>query len=133
MATIEEEVATKEKDGKAIEKEEQLEKSNMEVKEEQKVPCAMDEVWVEGMVLTLDALEVKYTPHPLPYEDPPGVLHSADVHPPQVDFYQCERGQFCLDKSFCCLNTRQAINQSEFRGLPWHLASQHRPSLFPCL
>ena len=104
----------------------------MEVKEEQKVPCAMDEVWVEGMVLTLDALEVKYTPHPLPYEDPPGVLHSTDVHPPQVDFYQCERGQFCLDKSFCCLNPRQAINQSEFRGLPWHLASQHRPSLFPC-
>ena len=44
MATIEEEVVTKEKDGKAIEKEEQLEKSNMEVKEEQKVPCAMDEV-----------------------------------------------------------------------------------------
>ena len=55
---------------------------------------------------------IHYTPHPLPYDDPPGVLHSADVHPPQVDFYQCERGQFCLDKSFCCLN--------------------HRPSLFPC-
>ena len=46
----------------------------------------MQDQWVESLVTVINDLEAKYTPHLLPYEDPPGVLHSADVHPPHVDF-----------------------------------------------
>jgi len=46
----------------------------------------MQDQWVESLVTVINDLEAKYTPHLLPYENPPGVLHSADVHPPHVDF-----------------------------------------------
>jgi len=44
------------------------------------------EEWLEDMLDSIDELAAQYTPHPLPYEGPPGILHSADVHPPSVDF-----------------------------------------------
>ena len=47
-----------------------------------------DELWLEEMLATIVELEPKYVPHPLPYEDADGYLHSADVKPyPQVDFH----------------------------------------------
>ena len=59
----------------------------MEQKAEGKVETSeMQDQWVDSLVTVIKDLEVKYTPHPLPYEDPPGVIHSADVHPPYVDF-----------------------------------------------
>ena len=45
-----------------------------------------DEKWLNAMRMTLDELEAEYAPHPFPYEGADGFLHSADVHPPQVDF-----------------------------------------------
>ena len=45
-----------------------------------------EEEWLENMLDSIDELADQYTPRPLPYEDPPGILHSADVHPPHVDF-----------------------------------------------
>ena len=58
----------------------------MMTEEDNRVPDHSAEVWMDEMVNTLGALEVKYTPHPLPYQGLEGVLHSADVHPPHVDF-----------------------------------------------
>ena len=46
-----------------------------------------DEEWLEQMLLTIEGLEIKYAPHPLPYEGSDGFIHSADVHPPHVDFH----------------------------------------------
>ena len=54
--------------------------------EENRVPDLIAKVWTDKMVNTLNALEDKYTPHPLPYQGSEGVLHSADVYPPKVDF-----------------------------------------------
>ena len=48
--------------------------------------AAKDEEWLKEMVESIEKLETKYAPHPLPYRGPDGFLHSADVHPPRVDF-----------------------------------------------
>ena len=62
-------------------------KSAIRVEEKDKVEASkMQDQWVDSLVTAIDVLEAKYTPHPLPYEDPPGEIHSADVRPPQVDF-----------------------------------------------
>ena len=45
-----------------------------------------DEEWLDAMLLTLEELEAEYAHHPFPYEGVDGCLHSADVHPPHVDF-----------------------------------------------
>ena len=42
---------------------------------------------MEQMLMTIEKLEIKYAPHPLPYEGSDGFIHSADVHPPRVDFH----------------------------------------------
>ena len=78
---VEEVVATMKEEQAAIKVEE-----NLTTKEENRVPDHSAEVWMDEMVNTLGALEVKYTPHPLPYQASEGVLHSADFHPPHVDF-----------------------------------------------
>ena len=78
---VEEVVATMKEEQAAIKVEE-----NLTTKGENRVPDHSAEVWMDEMVNTLGALEVKYTPHPLPYQASEGVLHSADVHPPHVDF-----------------------------------------------
>ena len=62
-----------------------MEMMEVEVKGEVET-SEMQDQWVDSLVTVIDNLEAKYTPHPLPYEDPPGVIHSADVHPPYVDF-----------------------------------------------
>ena len=60
----------------------------MEEKAKGKVQTSeLHDQWVDSLVTVIEDLEVKYTPHPFPYEDPPGTIHSADVHPPHVDFY----------------------------------------------
>ena len=63
-------------------------KSASKVEESDKVEAStkMEDQWVDNLVTAINDLEAKYTPHPLPYEDPPGEIHSADVRPPQVDF-----------------------------------------------
>ena len=45
-----------------------------------------DEEWLDAMLMAIEELELEYTPHPLPYRGDDGFLHSADVHPPHVDF-----------------------------------------------
>ena len=45
-----------------------------------------DEEWLDAMLMAIEELELEYTPRPLPYRGDDGFLHSADVHPPQVDF-----------------------------------------------
>ena len=45
-----------------------------------------DEEWLEAMLVTQEELEAEYAPHPFPYEGADGLLHSADVPPPHVDF-----------------------------------------------
>ena len=62
-----------------------MEVMEVEVKGEVEM-SEMQDQWVDSLVTVINNLEAKYTPHPLPYEDPPGVIHSADVHPPYVDF-----------------------------------------------
>ena len=62
-----------------------MEVMEVEVKGEVEM-SEMQDQWVDNLVTVINNLEAKYTPHPLPYEDPPGVIHSADVRPPYVDF-----------------------------------------------
>ena len=102
MEEEEEKVETIEMDELPTQEEEEVEGANivtsllnemlisvvaMEEKAKGKVEMSeMQDQWVDSLVNVIDNLEAKYTPHPLPYEDPPGVIHSADVHPPYVDF-----------------------------------------------
>ena len=102
MEEEEEKVETIEMDELPTQEEEEVEGANivtsllnemlisvvaMEEKAKGKVEMSeMQDQWVDSLVNVINNLEAKYTPHPLPYEDPPGVIHSADVHPPYVDF-----------------------------------------------